>query len=154
MVLSWPVTRTTSRKAISMGVTQHRTKVWTEVMGADGEKIFAVGDKVRYKTTLTVPGAWSGVQNGTAVPAGALWVIQFIAALEYSRAMASIEFLASSSVGLLPLSFQTAIPQFVPATLQTSLVLFPGEFIQWIVGGALMNDLIDFTYLGYSMVIP
>jgi hypothetical protein len=136
-----------------MAYTQHRTAPWQEVMGADGEKIFAWGGQVYQKLSTSAPSA-NFTLVGTAVPAGWLYVIQVISGYNASRASTAEIFYFHIGVDNLFVASRAPGATTTPLVWNGGFVLKPGDTVRLDFTGATVGDVILAGYGGYKMVIP
>ena len=136
-----------------MGYTKTRVQEWTEVMGADGEKIFAVGGAVSGRFTANSAGG-NVFLYGDTVPPGTLWVLYALNAWDGTRAISSMNVMVyrNGLFFIIEQIFNPAANQIV--NIKSPAILFPGDQPSALFVGTLAGDGVNMTYLGYSMVMP
>lgn len=136
-----------------MGVTQHRTKPYREVIGADGEKIFAWGSQVKWSDVHLATAGTNTVDMYT-VPAGQIFVAQSYYALNQSHACTFIFEIMQDGSNSYYLTTGVNVAQNVPLIWNGNVVFTPGQIARVYFGGCVLNDSIVTSLLGYAMTIP
>ena len=136
-----------------MGYTQTRVQQWTEVAGMDGEKIFAVGGSVGNRVIGTGTGG-TVYLDGPTVPAGTLWVICSLLALDATSAITLVQVGILRGGSHLTVGHTPRPAASQPAVNTTHVVLFPGDAPEGVLWGTVAGDSLYLIYTGYSMVMP
>jgi len=135
-------------------LTQHRLIPWSEVMGADGEKIFAFGGIQReYLSVVGVAG--STLVDGAAVPEGAIWVLEHVLVYD-ATTVCTIVGVAVNVGG----SNQTTLlrvlnpPAGAGVGWDGHVIMVAGDNLRASFTGSALGDAIRVTYSGYKMIPP
>lgn len=136
-----------------MGYTQHRITPWQEVMGADGEKILAVGTSIGALQSMASPGG-DVVMTIAAVPAGKLWVVSAGTSWDDTSAIAIAEIAVQHGGNRIILGRVVSPARWVVASIASYAILFPGDQLEGVYIGTTAGDTLYLTYIGYTMTIP
>lgn len=96
--------------------------------------------------------SWSA--NTGAVPAGEIWIVQFLSARNTTRNPSLIQFYPSRPSGSAFLIGYVASPGVnVPLTVNCNMVFAEGDVIHLYIGGTQAGDNVDAGIVGYKMDI-
>lgn len=116
--------------------------------------LFGVSDTVRGQVNNTTLAAGTNTLQGTAVPAGKIWVVTNIS-LRYIGTVAGVALFAQIVSGGTTYSLfnQTPPVSAVMYDRQGWWVLEEGDLIQYSITGATLNDDALLNYVGFAMDI-
>ena len=136
-----------------MGYTQHRLVPWHEVMGADGEKIFAFGSVIGESLSGIIPAGGNMIIQSSTVPVGQVWVVLFQAVGNWTRSSGLMQILLPLNSTAIALSQGSGIAQYDSVRYPNAIICVAGQSLRFLVYG-IAGDQIYATYNGYAMTIP
>jgi hypothetical protein len=91
--------------------------------------------------------------NGTAVPAGEIWVITFMSGFDIETNPTSVDLYAIIGGTGMPIAVQKLPGANVPFGIVCNIVLKQGDYAQCIMRGCALHNHIYFSYGGYKVAI-
>lgn len=137
-----------------MPYTFFRVQPFTEVMGADAEKLFGVGGVVGERLTVV---AAAGVNTilGAIVPAGSIWVVTFACMVDTTTFTSGEALsLVRPVVGIITIARNAGLVFNLGLNFSGQLVLAAGDRVTARFEGCVAGDNLQFCYAGYLMVAP
>jgi len=131
-----------------------RAQPFTEVVGADAEKIFGVGGVVGERLQI-VAAAGTNTIPGANVPAGYIWVVTFATMVDATSAVTGASLLTvRAGVTNLVMTRAGVLGINLGISFSGVTVLVAGDRVAGRCDGCVAGDALIFCYGGYSMVAP